>query len=182
MKKLENLPNVSAPTAEFPYGDVNDNTGTNNGTPLNRASMSDMFQFFAKLADEAGVVPNDVVDNEYDGFQLYEAFRLLTRTYKVYSGFIVQNGTNDPVVTVLRNEIGNIAWTRIGVGLYQGNLVGMFPDTNKVMSFIGSTVSDSFYSTLVFSNDVLRVATKDSAAVSTDSLLLGTSIEIRVYD
>ena len=65
MKKLENLPNVSAPTAEFPYGDVNDNTGTNNGTPLNRASMSDMFQFFAKLADEAGVVPNDVVDNEY---------------------------------------------------------------------------------------------------------------------
>lgn len=75
MKKLINLPNVNGATAEFPYGDVKDNTGSNNGTPLNRESMSDIFQFFAKLADEAGIVQNDILDNEYDGFQLFEALQ-----------------------------------------------------------------------------------------------------------
>jgi len=73
MIKLENLPNVTAPTAEFPYGDVKDRVGLIEGTKMNRESLSDVWQFFAKLADEGDVTPNGIVDNEYDGFQLFEA-------------------------------------------------------------------------------------------------------------
>lgn len=57
--------------------------------------------------------------------------------YKVYTALFTQSVTNDPVVTVLENTIGDIVWTYSGVGTYQGTLNGAFT-TGKVF-FYGET-------------------------------------------
>ena len=71
-------PNVDPADSDFPYGNVKDNSGTNNGTPLNRLVLSDYIQFFHKLMAEAGISYNGVLDNDYSGWQFYEAFRKFT--------------------------------------------------------------------------------------------------------
>ena len=71
--QLEDKQNVNAPDGTFPYGDVRDNDGSNNGTPLNRAVLSDYFQFFAKLLDAAGITPNDLLENQTNGFQYFDS-------------------------------------------------------------------------------------------------------------
>lgn len=71
--KLENKSNVEAPSGAYPFGDVKDNTGSNDGTPLDRAVISDYWQFFAKMLDDSGVVANGLLENETNGFQYHQA-------------------------------------------------------------------------------------------------------------
>lgn len=48
---------------------------------------------------------------------------------KHYTATVNQTGTNNPVMTILQNQIGNIIWTRNSAGLYYGALTGAFPTT-----------------------------------------------------
>jgi hypothetical protein len=186
MKKLENLTNVTAPSVDFPYGDLKNNTGTNNGTPVNRALISDVIQFGQKLADEAGIVINDIEDNNDDGWQLYEAFRKLTKPYKDYTFNVTQSGTNAPVVTVLGlNEIGNIVWTRTGVGEYLGTLTGAFTPSNKIHLFINPRPSfppNDISASLLQNNSNTVVLNTYNGASFTDNCLDSTAGFIRIYD
>jgi hypothetical protein len=75
--KLENKLNVQAPNAAYPYGAIKDNTGGNNGTPVNASTYGDFHQFFAKMLAESGVVANDLPDNFTNGFQYFEALLAL---------------------------------------------------------------------------------------------------------
>jgi hypothetical protein len=127
MKKLENLTNVEAPSVDFPYGDLKNNTGTNNGTPVNRALISDVIQFGQKLADEAGVVINDIEDNNDDGWQLYEAFQRLTAKKYVKQ---VSSEFDGESFTITRAEI-------------QAAFVGVNPFSSFVL---GTGTSDSPFS------------------------------------
>lgn len=184
MKKLENFTNVEAPSAEYPFGNVKDNTGTGNGTPVNRNTMSDIWQFFAKLASEAGITPNDVFDNEYDGFQTWEAFRTLTRPYKVYAAAMLQSGTSAPTATIFQNEIGAIVWTRSDVGKYIGTLSGAFLSAKTFIIAPNNCFANQdarVYVVRANDNDVY-LQTRDSSGALTDGLLDNVSIEIRQYD
>jgi len=73
MIKLENKPNVQAPDATWPFGKSTDNTGTNNGLPLNSLTLEDYHQFFAKMFNQSGLVANGLQDNAVNGFQMFEA-------------------------------------------------------------------------------------------------------------
>lgn len=65
--------NVNPQNSEYPYGQVRDNDGSNNGTPVNEEVYGDFHQFFAKMFAESGLTYNNVPDNAYDGFQYYDA-------------------------------------------------------------------------------------------------------------
>jgi hypothetical protein len=61
---------------------------------------------------------------------------------KIYTAFISQSGTSNPVATVLgTNEIGAIVWTRTGSGVYEGTLTGAFT-SGKTVIFYGSPGMD----------------------------------------
>ncbi|MBL4809317.1 MAG: hypothetical protein JKY43_04575 [Phycisphaerales bacterium] len=77
MKLLSTKPNVQAPDATWPFGKSTDNTGSNNGLPLNSDTLEDYHQFFAKLFDESGLTANGLLDNATNGFQLWDALRVL---------------------------------------------------------------------------------------------------------
>lgn len=70
---LQNKPNVVAPGGAYPFGNIKDNTGANDGTPLNTLVHADFHQFFAKMLDDSGIGANGLPDNSVNGFQYYLA-------------------------------------------------------------------------------------------------------------
>lgn len=68
---LLNKPNTEGTSVDYPYGNIKDDTGSNNGTPVNKEVYADFHQFFAKLMAEAGISYNNVPDNFTNGFQYF---------------------------------------------------------------------------------------------------------------
>jgi hypothetical protein len=66
---------VVAPSGTYPYGRVKD---APNGTVADETMIGDTIQFTQKLMGEAGVTPNGDPDNNSDGWQIYEAFEILS--------------------------------------------------------------------------------------------------------
>lgn len=92
-------------------------------------------------------------------------------SYLKYVAVLNQTGTNDPVATVLENTIGNIVWTRGGIGGYSGTLVSAFPAGSTFVLGQNATTGILFFRD---SDDQVRVSTgKDG--------LMDYSVEIRVY-
>lgn len=79
--KLENKTNVLAPNATYPYGNIKDNSGANDGTPVNTQVYGDIHQFFARLLALSGIVANGLPDNATNGFQYYEALQANIQSY-----------------------------------------------------------------------------------------------------
>lgn len=80
MIPLYNKPNVDQSDPEYPLGAIKDNTGTNNGTPVNKLVYNDMHQFFEQLISQSLTTPNNLPDNETNGYQLMEALLKYIRT------------------------------------------------------------------------------------------------------
>ncbi len=72
-RSLENKINVIAPDTDYPFGRIRDNDGTGNGVPVNETVYGDFHQFFAKMFNFSGGVYNELPDNDYSGFQYFEA-------------------------------------------------------------------------------------------------------------
>lgn len=68
-----NMPNTSAPDSDYLGGRIKDDTGINDGTPINVLTNGDIQEFFSKLMNIAGIVPNGLPDSEYTGHQLIQA-------------------------------------------------------------------------------------------------------------
>ena len=120
--------------------------------------------------------------------------------YKVYTALLTQTGTSDPVATVLENTLGDIVWSRVGVGHYSGVLLGAFTANKTIcpqfpsLRFEGNgtylpIASDAFNqlgSIIAFCQDDtnFEIQTTDLVALSEWSTILGSSflIEIRVYN
>lgn len=77
MRRLQLKTNVLAPTTDYPYGRLKDNTGIANGTPVNELSYGDMHQFFERLMVLSGITPNDLPENNANGWQLADALQSL---------------------------------------------------------------------------------------------------------
>lgn len=120
---LQNKPNVTTPSAEYPYGNIKDNTGSNDGTPVNVLVYADMHQFFEKLMAEASVSANGLPDNATNTFQLYQAL-LNVIDYRV------------PIRTDISGDIS------VGAGITQVSLEAYeYADGTIAIAFQGTFVS-----------------------------------------
>lgn len=182
MKRIQDKTNVVAPNATYPYGNMKDNTGSNDGTPADTEFMVDMLQLSERMLAESGITANGLPDNDVNGFQLYEAFRKLTKPYKLYTALITQLGTNAPTANVLGlNEIGNIVWARSSAGQYTGTLNGAFT-ANKTYLYIYSGQGGATEQVLVRSNINQVFLGAYVSGLNADSGMNEVSMEIRVYD
>lgn len=77
MRSLSTQENVDAPDGNFIYGRIRDYVLGTPGTPVNEALYGDIHQFFARLMQLSGVTPNNLPDNDYNGFQIFEALTAL---------------------------------------------------------------------------------------------------------
>lgn len=137
------------------------------------------------IGDNQSVTENGIVTTNLKVTETIngEPVNNIVPTYKKYIANLSQTGTNDPVVTILENTIGDIVWTRTGVGLYQGFLLGAFgPAPDKVYLFIQSFNNFVSYASIYNGNaDSVDITTLDNLYAPTDALLQNTTIEIRVY-
>lgn len=71
--------NTDGVSTEYPYGNIRNNDGSNNGTPVDVNTYADFHQFFAALMDNAALVFNNLPENATNGFQYLAAFNLSVR-------------------------------------------------------------------------------------------------------
>ena len=181
--ELTDKPNINPVSGDFPYGDFKDNPGDNSGTPLNRLVLSDYFQFFHKLMAEANISYNGDLDNEANGWQFYDAFRQLTRPYKVMTGTINQSGTSAPTLTIYENtlEFTPVA-SRSGAGVYALTSVGDFAGNRWFMIGEGGSTQKQIRASI--NDDALQIFTADNSSpyAQDDDVLNNVPFEIRIYD
>jgi len=94
--RLQDKVNTEAPSVAYPFGNIKDNTGANNGTPVDKINHADFHQFFAKMMDASGIAYNGLPDSDTDGFQywlaLVEAVKNNSGAYTNVSGITVAGG------------------------------------------------------------------------------------------
>jgi hypothetical protein len=126
------------------------------------------------LSDDGMVVNNLTVTGSINGDVVVNSAK--------YIATISQSGTSDPTVTVLENTIGDIVWTRLGLGSYAGTLSGAFPDQDRTYITLNSTLDPALVSALWFTTNQIRIKTRDTSLDAlADDLLQFSTIEIRTY-
>lgn len=97
MRTLFNQPNVSkSDLVNYPSGRIKDNSGVGDGTGVNEATKGDFHQMLEKLMRLYAIIPNDLPDNETNGFQLIDALRGLASK----NDFIYPLSTNGTILSV----------------------------------------------------------------------------------
>ena len=188
MIKTVNKTNVNPVDASYPYADVKNDTGSNDGTPVDRELLADYVQFFERLAALSGITINDLPDNDTNGFQLSEALLAVTkpRPYKVHSALISQVGAAAPTEdAILETELsGSIVWVRTGVGTYSGTLVNEWTSLKTWFKPPTVTAIGAEVHMLRISDDVIEIRTFAGGIAADDVLNFAVpgSFEIRVYD
>lgn len=137
---LQNYQNIDSVGADYPNGRSKDNSGLNDGTPVNRITLGDYQQWFAKLMRRAQLTPSGLADNEYTGNQYYQAMEKNFDRYGVM--FSIASGTfNIPLTASGANMFSPLIVIEpaasAGIVL---NLPSLFPP--KVLSVI-TIVNDS---------------------------------------
>lgn len=104
-----------------------------------------------------------------------------TPKYKVYSALISQSGTNPPTAVVLENTLGDIIWSREGVGNYMATSDNLFIE-NKTTLDIAPRYG--FYKNSNFDSSTISIETRNAITpgVWEDGGLYNTKVEIRVYN
>jgi hypothetical protein len=76
-------------------------------------------------------------------FPISSVIALANENHKVYVAELNNMGAGAvaPVATVIKNTIGDIVWTRTGVGQYVGTLTGAFTEDKTFLSGQGYSVS-----------------------------------------
>jgi len=105
---------------------------------------------------------------------------------QIYIANLTQSGLTDPIVQVKNNSLGDVTWTRTGVGTYEGYLDNYEPSgissTNVPTIMINNVNFDGVisaqYST---SSNTVSVTTTQIGVGFVDGYLDGTTIEIKYY-
>jgi hypothetical protein len=87
MIPLKLKPNVYAPDVNYSFGDIKDDTGVNDGTPVNRLVYADMHQFLESIMSQGGITGNNLPDNDTNGYQLIAAL-LATINKQLYGNWV----------------------------------------------------------------------------------------------
>jgi hypothetical protein len=100
---------------------------------------------------------------------------------QTYVALLTQSGTAAPTASVLAENIGIITWTRTAVGQYLGTPISPFDALNTFV-IIGNVEHDYIATAYVNSDGNIVVhTTKTQNHAHTDSKLLNSPIEVRIY-
>lgn len=111
MRLLQNKTNVDAPDDDYPFGRARNNPGNRTGTPVDEELLGDILQFFEKMFNASGLVANEMPDNDYAGFQLYEALQTIL-TARATSGVYTPGLTNS--LNVTSSDPEELQYLRVG--------------------------------------------------------------------
>ncbi len=97
MRALNTNANVdNSDLVNYPPGRIKNNTGSGNGTPVNERVYGDVHQAIAKLMRLYNILPNNLPDNETNGYQIIDAIRALASK----NDFVLALSLNSGVLSV----------------------------------------------------------------------------------
>lgn len=76
-----NKENTEVPDSDYLGGSTKDDSGAGDGTPANKRTFNDFFEFFTKLLSRKSIVPNGLFENEYAGHQYHTALDALINDF-----------------------------------------------------------------------------------------------------
>ncbi len=94
MRSLTAADNTDAATGDYPYRKARDTVGPTEGTKLWERIFADMIHGIQKLIRLVGITPNDLPDNESNGYQILDALELLGQS-RVFQGNWTDAGGGD---------------------------------------------------------------------------------------
>jgi len=179
--------NVTAPNSEYPFGQIRDRDGVIPGTPGSLEVYGDHHQFFEKLIRESTIIPNGLLDSEYNGYQLWAAFEEHVKNLRNYTRYYIvvsQSGTSAPTINQqLEADFGAPTLVnRTATGRYNFFFTGSPIDLTGKTVIMCNANWDGWAEIDTPANNEFRLFTKNSAGTNTDSLLSSTFIQIKVYD
>lgn len=87
MKTLAAKTNVDNTDPNYPNGKSKDNTGANDGTPVDFERLNDFDQYAEQLMARSGITPNGLPDKQDTGYQLPDAMEVIaggrSKTYPI---------------------------------------------------------------------------------------------------
>lgn len=177
-REITDFGNYIAPSGAYPFGDIKDDSGTGDGTPVSRLTASDIWQFFQKIADQAGVSLNGLADNVTNGFQFVQAMNSVINSQASVlaeacgaSGFVPVSVNG----MVQGDEGGTVALTMTEGWFFYNSTLYYFPaGTLPTLSF-----GNAAYISLVNDNgfnygelvELVNTTPTDASNVSTDLFL-----------
>jgi hypothetical protein len=97
MRALNTNPNVdNSDLVNYPLGRIKNNTGSGNGTPVNERVYGDIHQTIAKMMRLYNILPNNLPDNETNGFQIIESIVALASK----NDFILPLSLNSGILSI----------------------------------------------------------------------------------
>ena len=109
--ELSTKTNVAVPDSDYPYGQIKDDTGAGDGTPVDVAVYGDFHQFFARMFALSGLTYNGLPDNDYSGFQYIEAANKLWKTFngvKIVSGNTILTALDKHKLIIVSGAVASI--------------------------------------------------------------------------
>ncbi len=154
--RLQDKANTIAPNGTYEFGDIKDNTGSNNGTAVNRINHADFHQFFAKIMSDAGITYNGLPDNTTNDYQYWLALKEIVKKYSgdyadVSSGITAGSGISISSLTAREYRNGTIMIAAILS--FTSNIAA---NTN-ILSGIPNAFSNSFKGYTSFSTTHVEV-------------------------
>lgn len=132
--------NWEAANGNFTQGNIKDNDGTRNGTPINQKTLNDLYQFYIRLVAKNGVTPNGNPDNQVNN-QLMEALDKNLRSWE--QGELL----NPTLTTIVAGYAGFSIDTKVAVfdlnASLSDEIVTFFTDPHPVGSKIMCYVEPS---------------------------------------
>lgn len=90
--------------------------------------------------------------------------------FLIYAAILNQTGVNAPTATIVRNDLsGPIVWTRVTDGIYNGTLVGAFPENKTICLTSGNNTWMNVKRT---TDDLVRIMGQNDDELSTTSIVV----------
>lgn len=172
MRTLFNQPNVDkSDLTAYPSGRIKNNSGVGDGTGVNEATKGDLHQMIEKLMRLYAITPNDLPDNETNGFQLIDALRGLASK----NDFIYPLSTNGTILNV------DIKFSQMLDNEYIVCLAAFNKGSETQIKGIGAATFTITYSGNFKTNEYVRVI-KTSGGVSIIRIADAFSLDAMVTD
>jgi len=149
--------------ANYPNGRIKNNTGGNDGTPVNEQVYGDIHETLAKATRLYGIAYNGLPDNEANGYQLLEAIRALASK----NDFVLDMSSSSNVLMIpiklgkmLANE--SVILKAAVDKTTQTQIKGTLDNETRTVTFLGDFKATEYVRMIVTNTSVVLIRLIDS--------------------
>lgn len=144
-RSIQQKTRTVAPGGDYlKFGRIKDDSGSNDGTPVDVEVYNDFHEFFDYLMDLANVTANGLPDNDTNGYQLMESLFKFSQRQQSPCTFSGTYGFGSKNITLAGDYSGNYAF-KVGQNVRYQNADNSSYLQGVVTAYSGSTLTINVY-------------------------------------